>query len=87
MFVTVASRGRGTLPAQVRRQLRMRAGTKLDVIVTGDDRLEIVRPTGSLRDLEHLLPRPRRVLGLPEIDEAIRRWVQRELHPRRRADP
>lgn len=39
--------------------------------MTGDDRMEIVRIGGSLRDLKGLLPRPRKALSLAEIDRAV----------------
>lgn len=71
MTVTVSSKGQVTLPAEARRQLGIRAGTKLEVVVTHDGRIEIVKVGGSLRDLKGLLPRPKRALTLAEMDEAI----------------
>ena len=71
MTVTVTSKGQVTLPAEARRRLGIHAGSKLEVIVTDDDRLEIVRIGGSLRDLKGVLPRPAKALSLAEMDEAI----------------
>ena len=71
MTVTVSSKGQVTLPAEARRRLGIHAGTKLEVIVKDDDRLEIVRVGGSLRDLKGALPKPKRPLSLAQMDEAV----------------
>lgn len=68
---TVTSKGQVTLPAEARRRLGIRAGTRLEFIVKDDERLEVVRVGGSVRDLKGLLPRPARKLSLGEMDEAI----------------
>lgn len=73
MTITVSSKGQVTLPAEARRRLGIRAGTRLEVIVTHDDRLEIVRVGGSIRDLKGLLPKPKRKLTLAAMDDAIAR--------------
>jgi antitoxin PrlF len=73
MTVTVSSKGQVTLPAEARRRLGIKAGTRLEVIVTADDRLEIVRVGGSIRDLKGLLPKAKRRLTLAEMDDAIAR--------------
>jgi AbrB family looped-hinge helix DNA binding protein len=73
---TVTSRGRVTLPAEIRRRLGVRAGTRLEFVVKGDDRIEVVRLGGSVRDLKRLLPRPARALPLDEMDKAIARGAR-----------
>ena len=71
MTVTVTSRGRVTLPVEARRRLGIHAGSKLEFIIRGDDRLEFVRVGGSIRDLKGVLPRPKRTLSLAAMDGAI----------------
>jgi len=71
MTVTVTSKGQVTLPAEARRRLGIHAGTKLEVIIKGEDRMEIVRVGGSVRDLKAALPKPKRILTLEEMDKAI----------------
>ena len=73
---TVTSKGQVTLPVEARRRLGIRAGTRLEFIVTDDDRLEVVRVGGSVRDLKGLLPRPRRKLSLAEMETAIARGAR-----------
>ena len=73
MTATVTSKGQVTLPVETRRRLGIHAGTKLEFIIRGDDRLEVIRLGGSVRDLKGSLPKPGRPLSLAEMDEAIAR--------------
>ena len=77
MTVTVTSKGQVTLPVEARRRLGIHAGTKLDFIVRGADRMEVVRVGGSVRDLKGALPKPKRALTLAEIGQAIARGASR----------
>ena len=77
MTATVTSKGQVTLPAEARRRLGIHAGTKLEFIIRGDDRLEVIRSGGSVRDLKGALPKPRRTLSLADMDEAIARGAAR----------
>lgn len=76
MTVTVTSKGQVTLPSEARRRMGIRAGTKLEFIVRGDDRMEVVVVAGSVRDLKGGLPKPRKTLSLEEIDLAIARGAR-----------
>ncbi|MFZ5472199.1 MAG: AbrB/MazE/SpoVT family DNA-binding domain-containing protein [Myxococcota bacterium] len=71
MTATVTSKGQVTLPAEARRRLGIRAGSKLEFIVRGNDRLEIVCVGGSVRELKGALRKPKRKLSLAEMDEVI----------------
>jgi AbrB family looped-hinge helix DNA binding protein len=71
MTVTVSSKGQVTLPVEARRRLGIRAGTRLQFVVVGDDRLEVVRVGGSVRDLKGVLPKPRRPLSLAQMTKAV----------------
>ena len=77
MTATVTSKGQVTLPAEARRRLGIHAGTKLEFMIRGDDRMEVVRVGGSVRDLKGALPKPRRTLSLAEMDAAIARGAAR----------
>ncbi|MCX7013307.1 MAG: AbrB/MazE/SpoVT family DNA-binding domain-containing protein [Candidatus Sumerlaeota bacterium] len=77
MTATVTSKGQVTLPAEARRRLGIRAGTRLEFIITDDDRLEVVRIGGSVRDLKGALPKPARALSLAEMDDAIAAGARR----------
>lgn len=71
MTATVTSKGQVTLPAETRRRLGIRAGTKLEFVVRADDRLEVICVGGSVRDLKGALGKPKRTLSLKQMDEAI----------------
>lgn len=77
MTVTVSSKGQVTLPVEARRRLGIRAGTQLEFIVRGDDRLEVIKVGGSVRDLKGALAKPRRRLSLEEMDQAVAEGVRR----------
>jgi antitoxin PrlF len=78
MTITVSSKGQITLPAEARRKLGIRTGSKLECFVRGDDRLEIIRIGGSIRDLKGVLPKPRRALSLADMQKAIVRGATRK---------
>ena len=78
MTVTVSSKGQVTLPAEARRQLGIRAGTKLEVIVRGD-RLEVVLVGGSVKELKGILPPSKRRVTLAEMEEAIVKGATRSV--------
>lgn len=77
MTVTVSSKGQVTLPVEARRRLGIRAGTQLEFIIQGDDRLEVIKVGGSVRDLKGLLAKPPRRLSLEEMDTAVAGGAQR----------
>ena len=76
MIATVSSKGQVTLPAATRRRLGIRAGTKLEFIVR-DDRLEVVKVGGSVRDLKGALGKPARRLSLDAMENAIAAGARR----------
>jgi antitoxin PrlF len=77
MTVTVSSKGQVTLPAEARRLLGIRAGTKLQFIVRGDDRLEVFKVGGSVRALKGVLGKPPRRLSLDAMDNAVAAGARR----------
>jgi antitoxin PrlF len=77
MTVTVTSKGQVTLPVEARRRLGIRAGTQLEFIIRDDDRLEVIKVGGSVRDLKGLLAKPRRRLSLEDMDKAVAAGARR----------
>ncbi len=71
MIATVTSKGQVTLPIEARKRLGIHAGTKLNFIVKDDERLEVVKAGGSLRDLKTAVPKPKKALSLDEMEVAI----------------
>ena len=78
MIATITSKGQITLPASVRRELKIGTGDKLDIVVTPDGEI-LGRPvTNDLSTLAEVLPPAKRRLSLAEMDAAIRRGVSRQ---------
>lgn len=69
---TLTSKGQMTLPKAIRERLNLKAGDRLDVSTEGE-RIILVPSTLHLDDLCSVLPKPRRVVSLEEMDDAIRR--------------
>ena len=68
MIATVTSKGQLTLPIEARRRFGIRAGSKLEFIITGDDRMEVIPMTDSIKKLKGMVPKPSKVLTLEEMD-------------------
>jgi len=73
MIATVTSKGQVTLPAEARKQLGIKAGSKLEFVVVDGSRLEVIPVAQSVTSLKSILPKPRKRLSLAEIDDAIGR--------------
>ncbi len=79
MIATITSKGQITLPASIRKELKIRTGDKLDFEVTPDGEI-LGRPVkNDLSSLADVLPPARRRLSLAEMDAAIRRGVSKRL--------
>ena len=66
---TVTSKGQVTIPAEVRRALGLRSGSRLDFVRHGDV-YEIVVVAGSVRSLRGMVT-PEGPVSLEEMDDAI----------------
>jgi AbrB family looped-hinge helix DNA binding protein len=71
MRATVTSKGRVTIPAEVRKNLGLRAGSRLEIIVQDDGRLDVIALTSSVRSVKGMVPKPTKPLGLADMDQAI----------------
>lgn len=69
---TITSKGQMTLPKEVRDQLRLQPGDRLDVAVQ-DRRIVLTPKTLRLEDLCSVLPPAKKRRSLEEINDAIRR--------------
>lgn len=71
MIATVTAKGQVTLPAEARRRLGIRPGSKLAFVVIDEERLEIIPMADSIDTLKGMLPKPETPLSLEDIQEAI----------------
>jgi antitoxin PrlF len=70
---TITSKGQTTIPGEIRRHLKLKAGDRLEFLVEPDGRVILVPVTVDVADLKGLLaPAPRRV-SIEEMDVAVRK--------------
>ncbi len=69
---TITSKGQATIPGEIRRHLKLKAGDRLEFLVEPDGRVILVPATVDVAELKGLLaPAPRRV-SIEEMDDAVR---------------
>lgn len=74
---TITSKGQTTIPGEIRRHLKLKAGDRVEFIVEADGKVVLVPATADVRELKGFLaPAPRRV-SLEEMDVAIRKRAGR----------
>jgi AbrB family looped-hinge helix DNA binding protein len=74
---TITSKGQTTIPSEIRRHLKLKAGDRVEFIVEADGRVVLVPATVDVSELMGLLaPAPRRV-SLQEMEAAIRKRAGR----------
>jgi len=74
---TITSKGQTTIPGEIRRHLKLKAGDRIQFIVEDDGKVVLVPATVDVSELKGLLaPAPRRV-SLEAMDAAIRKRAAR----------
>lgn len=68
----LTSRGRTTIPKEIRDRLRLKPGDRLEFVFQPDGRVLMIPATIDVRDLEGILPKPKRKLSPLAIDRVIR---------------
>ncbi len=71
MISTLTSKGQVTVPADIRKQLKLRPGDRLDFILREDGNLEIIPLRESMESLKGMVPHPRRKVTLEDMDQVI----------------
>ena len=76
-FSTITSKGQTTIPSEIRRHLKLKAGDRIEFIVEADGKVVLMPATVDVCELKGLLaPAPRRV-SLEEMEAAIRKRAAR----------
>ncbi len=71
---TVTSKGQITIPAQVRSQLGVEAGDRIEFVDIGDGQFAIVAATRSIKELKGLFRgRRKKPVSIEEMNQAIAR--------------
>ena len=70
---TITSKGQTTIPGEIRRLLKLKAGDRIEFVIEPDGKVVLVPATVRVGELEGLLaPAPRKV-SVDEMDVAVRR--------------
>jgi antitoxin PrlF len=76
----MTTKGQITVPKEIRMQLRLKPGDRVRFIIESDGKVRMWPAKRDISALRGVLPKPRRVATLEEIDAAIRaRAVRRYL--------
>ncbi|MFZ0889219.1 MAG: type II toxin-antitoxin system PrlF family antitoxin [Candidatus Binataceae bacterium] len=74
---TITSKGQTTIPGEIRRHLKLKAGDRVEFMVERDGKVVLVPATVDVSELKGLLaPAPRRVT-LEQMEVAIRKRAGR----------
>ncbi len=68
---TVTSKGQITIPIDVRRNLKLEPGTRVEFVELPDGGYELVPATRSISDLKGILKRPGPPITVEEMNEAV----------------
>jgi antitoxin PrlF len=67
----LTSKGQLVIPKPIRQHLHLQQGDLIDFVI-GDDGQVVIRPaTRDVRDLKGLLPKPKKVVSLGDMERAI----------------
>lgn len=67
----MTSRGRTTIPKEIRDRLHLKPGDRLEFLLQPDGRVLMISPMRDARDLKGILPKPRKQLSPRDIDRAV----------------
>jgi AbrB family looped-hinge helix DNA binding protein len=68
---TITSKGRITIPAQVRASLGVAAGDRVEFVEQGKGQFAIMASTQSVQDLKGLIRKPAKPVSIEELNAAI----------------
>ncbi len=71
MRATVTSKGQITLPKALRDKLHLEPGDRVEFIVEADGVVRMIPRKASVKQLKGMLPKPKRPVGLEEMEAAI----------------
>ena len=77
MQATITSKGQVTVPKKVREQLHLSPGDKIEFLVEENGTVRVVPVTAKVTQLKGMVPKPRRVVSVEEMDKAVARGAAR----------
>jgi AbrB family looped-hinge helix DNA binding protein len=76
---TVTSKGQITIPAEVRRALGLRSGSRVAFVPTETGSYELIAETRTIKALKGSIARPGRAVSLDQMDDAIREGATKSM--------
>jgi len=70
---TLTSKGQTTIPKAVREYLRLRPGDRMEFILEENGRVVLVPAVVDVRELEGILPPPRKPVTIEKMKKVIRK--------------
>ena len=71
----MTSKGQITVPKDIRMKLGLKPGDRIRFLLEADGRVRLMPAKRDISELVGILPKPRRVVSIEEMDEAIARAV------------
>ena len=78
---TLTSKGRITIPAEVRRSLGVQTGDRVEFVEVQAGRFELGAATRSIRELKGLFGKPARGLSIDDMNRVIAEQAARRGQP------
>jgi AbrB family looped-hinge helix DNA binding protein len=76
-IATLTSKGQITLPKEIRDQLKLDSGDRIEFLIGADGRITVWPVTSDVTTLKGMIPKPRRPVTLEAMRAAIRRRGRR----------
>lgn len=70
---TITSKGQITIPVEIRHLLNLQTGDVLEFLIEEDGQLRLFPQTKDVTALKGLLPKPKKVLSIDEMNDIIRK--------------
>ncbi len=71
MYTTISSKGQITIPVGIRNSLRLNVGDKIDFVLFGEGRVELVPKRRSVTTLRGLVHHSGKPVSIAQMDAAI----------------
>ncbi|WP_447971163.1 AbrB/MazE/SpoVT family DNA-binding domain-containing protein [Nitrospira sp. M1] len=76
-IATLTSKGQITLPKEIRQQLKLDPGDRVEFLVGSDGRITVWPVTSDVKTLKGMIPKPKKPVTLEAMRAAIRRRGRR----------
>lgn len=72
MYSTITSKGQITIPKEVRENLDLNRGDRIEFVKENNGKYSIIPIANSLSSLKNVLPKVDKIISLEEMDQAIK---------------